>query len=828
MPGAELPAPSETPVDFAKDIRPLFEQRCYGCHGTAQQINGLRLDRRADALKGGHSGPAIVPGDSAGSRLIHLVAGYRVKVVMPPGGPELSPEEIGKLRAWIDGGAVWPEAPRVETSERAEHWAYRPPIVVDPPSDAHPIDGFVRTRLEVERVDAAPEADPRTLLRRVSLDLTGLPPPPRQVDRFLEAGYEAFVDELLDSDHYGEKWAMHWLDQVRYADSDGYEKDNVRPHAWRYRHWVINALNRDMPFDRFTIEQIAGDLLEDPTTEQLVATGFHRNTLRNREGGVNFEQFRFEETVDRASTVATVWLGMTYGCAQCHDHKYDPISQREFYSFYAFFNSIEEGFVHAPLAGEMGPYLRTHREYRAHRDELLAEHNVPELQAPWEQKVKWHGVNPGRHTAWDVNWDTLAKMSDGGERFVHIPAGERTERQRDVVTDYFLRFYSQVVSSDRYKELGFAQLRKTLAQLKESYPQLSEARVVTERAPRRPTHIQVRGQWDRQGVPVTAAVPAALPAMGRESPTRLDLARWLVSGENPLTARVIVNRIWHEYFGRGLVATTDDFGVRGDQPSHPELLDWLADDFVRSGWSLKHLHRRIVTSATYRQSSDARPDLERRDPDNRLLARQRRLRLPAELIRDGALAASGLLSDQVGGRSVKPLQPDSVSKLAYRSETPWVTSTGGEAYRRGLYIHFQRMSPYPFLMTFDGTERQVAECTREQSNTPLQALNLLNDPVFMEASQGLAARVLLETPSGEFNQRLKYAYRLALGREPSDSERERVARYYQGQMRLLDNSPEAAREWFPATLEGQDQSVAAAWTGVGRLLLNLDEFITRE
>ncbi len=837
-----LPPAASVQVDFDRQIRPLLESRCQACHGAANQMSGLRLDDKAAAMAGGHSGPAILPGDSAGSLLIHMVAGYRVKFVMPPGGPALEPAEIGLLRAWIDQGAPWPEAP-AQTAATAEpkapaHWSWSPLTNPDPPSISaksgvrNPIDRFVLAKLEEKGLQPSAPADRATLLRRLSLDLTGLPPTPRELDRFLADtspnAVERTIDRLLRSPAHGEKWAMHWLDQVRYADSDGYEKDDPRPHAWRYRHWVIEALNADKPYDEFSIEQIAGDLLPHPTEDQLVATGFHRNTLKNREGGVNKEEFRFEETVDRASTIGTVWLGLTVGCAQCHDHKYDPISQKDFYRFYAFVNSIEETLSPAPLPGERGAWLRTHAEYRARRDELLCAYDIPELQPDWEKKVIYHGENPGLDTAWDVNWDTLAKMTDNGEKYILIPAEQRTEHEADVVTDYFLRFHTQVSTKEQYAALGFAELRGKLARLEASYPRMSKARTVSELDPPRPTHLHVRGGWDRPGVPVESGAPSFLPQIDAEKPTRLDLARWLFRDDNPLTARVTVNRIWQEYFGQGLVTTSDDFGLQGEKPSHPELLDWLARDFMESGWSLKHLHRRIVSSATYQQASDVRPELTRIDPDNRLLARQRRLRLPGELIRDSALAASGLLSSQVGGKSVKPPIPDGVTSLSYAGGFDWTVSEGPDRYRRGLYIHFQRTVPYPMLSTFDASERSVAVCARERSNTPLQALNLLNDPVFVEAAQGLATRVLLETPSEEFQDRLGWAYKLAFGRAPSGAEQARLERLYQEQMRLLDASPETVKALYPVEPEGYDRTVAAAWTGLSRVLLNTDELMTRE
>ena len=838
----ELPPAAQATVDYKTQIQPLFAQHCYACHSEANQMNGLRLDQKAAVLKGGHSGPAIVPGDSAQSRLIHMLAGYQVKVVMPPAGPPLTAQEIGLVRAWIDQGANWPEdavsAVPAPTRKGLDHWAWQhrtepqPPAVRQAEWPRNPVDNFILAKLESEKIAPSPEADRLTLLRRVALDLTGLPPSPEETERFLSdrspEAYERAVDRLLRSEHFGEKWAMHWLDQVRYADSDGYEKDDPRPHAWRYRHWVIQALNEDQPFDQFSIEQIAGDLLPHPSEDQIAATGFHRNTLKNREGGVNFEQFRFEENVDRVNTISTVWLGLTLGCAQCHDHKYDPLSQQDYYRMFAFVNNLEDELEPAPLPGERGAWLQGHAEYRRRRAELLCEYGVPDMQPGWETKVKYHGEHPGEDTAWDVNWDTLAKMTDGGDKYIMIPPEERTEQQADVVTDYFLRFYTQIVSGDEYKALGFGELRKQLENLERSYPQMSMARAVSERNPLRPSHIHVRGAWDREGVEVDPGVPALLPQLPAGRSDRLDLAKWLFSDDNPLTARVTVNRVWQEYFGKGIVSTSNDFGTQGEKPSHPALLDWLAEDFVSHGWSFKHLHRRIVTSAAYRQSSKTRPEVAERDPDNRWLSRQNRLRLPAETIRDGALAASGLLNDSVGGKSVYPPIPDGVTSLGYAGGFAWPTDNDRDRYRRGLYIHFQRTVPYPMLAAFDAAERSVTECQRERSNTPLQALNLLNDPVFMEAAQGLATRVLLETPSEGFADRLGYAYRLCFSRPPSETEAARLERYYHDQMRLLDGSPKSVAGWFPLDPEQFDRTEAAAWTGLGRVLLNTDEFITRE
>ena len=853
---SKLPPPSTKQIDFDQDVKPVIE-RCYVCHGPRQQMNGLRLDRPGDAERGGYSGPAIVPGNSAKSRLIHLVAGLEKDVVMPPVGDRLTSSEIGVLRAWIDQGAQRPrraepttassklpveEEQTIRSSPKSTHWSFQPlrrppvPDVQDHSWASNAIDAFVLARLEAEGIEPSPEADRRTLIRRVSLDLIGLPPTPRQVAKFLaddrRGAYEQLVDGLLNSKHYGEKWAMHWLDLARYADSDGYEKDVVRPYAWRYRHWVVNALNRDMPFDQFTIEQIAGDLLPNAGIEQRVATGLHRNTLKNREGGVNLEQFRFEETIDRANTVGTVWLGLTVGCAQCHDHKYDPISQKDYYGFYAFFNNLEEPMIDAPLPGEMGPYLQKRSEYLAERAALLEEYCVgPELMDPWEAKLILAADNPGKWTDWDGHYDGLEKMTDGGHKFLRIPRQQRGERQQKVLLDFLLERAEQILGEDVYKGLGLDELTKKLAELKASYPQLTQARVVVESPQPRKTHLHVRGQWDRRGIEVTPMTPAVLPRPETNGKlTRLDLARWLTSPENSLTARVTVNRIWQEYFGRGLVLTSENFGTQGEKPSHPQLLDWLAAEFVDNGWSLKKLHKSIVMSATYRQASDTRPDLLESDPANTLLARQSRLRLPAELIRDSALEVSGLLYEAVGGPSVQLPLPEGVQDLLFRAGqfVDFADGEGKNLYRRGLYIHFQRSVPYPFLQNFDAREASTAECRRERSNTPLQSLNLLNDPVFFGAAQGLAMRILQEAPGLDFADRLDYAYQLCLSRKPESWEQEKMLGYYTRQGEMLDKDPRAIASLFPAALEGTDRRELAAWVGVSRILINLDEFITRE
>ena len=804
-----------TKIDFTRDIEPVLRKKCQVCHGAQQQMNGLRLDDGEAALRGGYSGPVIVPGKSAASKLIERVSSTKKDFMMPPAGERVSPAEIDRLRAWIDQGASWPaSAAKTQARPKSAHWAFQPVARAQPPSIQNrnwvrnPIDQFVLARLEADGITPSPDAGRLTLLRRVKLDLTGLPPSPEEVAEFLNDNradaYEQLVERLLALPHYGEKWARHWLDLARYADSDGYEKDQSRPYAWRWRNWVIDALNRDMPFDQFTTEQIAGDLLPNATVEQRVATGFHRNTLTNREAGVSRVEARFEQVLNRANTVGTVWLGLTVGCAQCHDHKYDPISQKEYYQFFAFFNGAEDEFIEAPLPGEMGPFLQARPEYDKKRAELLAEYKIPELQIEWERRIRVGLDTPGKDLEFDFSLTSMRAMFDHAEKILRMPPEKRTARQSRRLTDYFINSPGPAIARDKELTAKFKELREKLGKLNETLPALTEAQILVDDPQSPKTHIAIRGDYRNPGIEVQPGVLAILPSMKPAEAPRLDLARWLTSADNPLTARVAVNRMWQEFFGRGLSRTADDFGTQGEKPTHPELLDWLARQFMERGWSMKQMHRLIVTSATYRQSSNARPEIDQRDPDNTLLARQKRLRLPAESIRDSALYASGLLNTAIGGRSVRPPIPAGVVELGYANSVKWNESQGPDRYRRGLYIHFQRTTPYPQLMNFDAPDSNVTCARRRTSNTPLQALNLLNDPVFVEAAQALAVRLLQQTPQS-VAARLDKAFLLCLGRRPSGRERERLAKYVDEQA-------------------GAD----SAWTGVARILLNLDEFITRE
>ena len=826
------PAAAQGEVSFAKDIEPILARDCMACHGPALQQNGLRLDRREDAMNGGKSGPAIEPGRSAQSLLMKRLDGLDGLQRMPPGRP-LPREQVELFREWIDQGAKWESDAQIAAPPRSGHWAFRPnrrPAVPQTQQNdwpRNPIDAFVLARLEREGIQPSPAAPAHTLLRRASLDLTGLPPAADGAET--AGGYEQFVDRLLQSEHFGERWAAPWLDQVRYADSDGYEKDLARPHAWRYRHWVIDALNADMPFDRFTLEQLAGDLLPDASVEQRVATGFYRNTLKNREGGVAIEQFRFEEVVDRTNTVATVWLGLSVECARCHDHKFDPIPQSDYYRLSPFSTnwtkstSTRRCRAKSDLICGPSPSL-TPRLPQSTRNTKCASCSGPGGQNALGRRQPRRGA--------PVGYELGHHRSLSRQRPTHPAHAARTAQRTRRLCCYGVvsAQLQRVTGKEEYAATGFRDAAKELNAAVDSFPDVSRARVIeAAREPRR-THLHERGEWDAPGEPVVPGALAALPPLryAGAQPTRLDLARWIASPENPLTARVAVNRIWQEYFGSGLVATANDFGFQGEKPSHPDLLDWLASELIDSGWSLKRIHRLIVTSAVYRQSSNVRPELTAKDPGNRLLARQTRLRLPAESLRDAALAVSGLLDTRVGGRSVRPPQPAGVAELAYAGSVKWNESTGGDRYRRGLYIHYQRTAPYPFLANFDLGERNVASCTRGRSNTPLQALNLLNDPVFWEIAQGLALRILTEAPAGAFAERLDHAYKLCLARTPRVSEREEMLGYFVHQRKLLEADPAMAKAWFPAALDGIDTGEAAAWVGIGRILLNLDEFLTRE
>jgi len=825
----KLPPAATVKVDFARDIEPIFASRCYECHGDKKSKSGFRLDTKARALQGGDSGlPFFVPGNSSKSQIILRVAGLvKDDEIMPAMGERLTAQQIGLLEAWIDQGATWPE------TAKKTHWAYVKPVRPTLPKVKrsrwirNPIDTFILARLESEKLKPSPEADRVTLIRRASLDLTGLPPSLAEVDTFVadqrKEAYERLVDRLLASPHYGEKWARLWLDLARYADSHGYEKDPPRS-MWPYRDWVINAFNQNMPFDQFTVEQIAGDMLPNATRDQKIASGFNRNTMINTEGGVDPEQSRVETIVDRVNTTATVWLGSTLGCAQCHTHKYDPFTLKEYYQMFAFLNNADEPEMAVPSAAQEAREKQLSSEVAGLETELKKA--TPELtvaQAAWEKKVSDQlarslvpvtGTNKPA-SAPDVPTNILY--------IVKVAGAGRTAPQRDAITDYF-RSQAPELKTVRDR---LAELRKAQEALKKEFP---TTLVMQERAQPRETHVLPRGNFLNPGEKVAPGVPAVLPSLPKGQPAnRVTLAHWLVSPENPLTARVTVNRFWEQVFGRGLVETVEDFGTQGERPTHPELLDWLATEFVRQGWDMKALLRLMVTSATYRQSSRSTPELIERDPYNRLYARGARFRVPAETVRDIALQASGLLSPKIGGPSVFPYQPDGIWTQLYSTDQ-WVVSKGADKYRRGIYTFWRRTSTYPAFMSFDAPSRELICPRRQRSDTPLQALTTLNDPSFVEAAQALARRVLQES-KGNARADANYAFRLCEARSPRSKETKRLVALYEQELAQFKLDPSAAQKMATGDLgkppAGVNVEELAAWTVVANVLLNLDETITK-
>ncbi len=804
-------AVAANPVDYAKDVKPLLAENCYKCHGANMQKGGLRLDTAALALKGGDTGTALVPGKGADSLMVKALLGTAADIHrMPFKKPPLPDDQIALLQTWIDQGAIAPKDEKAE--EPKKHWSFIPPVRPAEPEVRqtrwvrNPIDRFVLARLEQEKIKPSPEADRVTLIRRLSLDLIGLPPTPAEVAAFVNDkradAYEQLVDRLLASPHYGERWGRHWLDVARYADSNGYSIDAPRS-IWKYRDWVIAALNQDLPFDQFAIWQIAGDLLPNATTEQRIATGFHRNTMINEEGGIDKEQFRIESIIDRVNTTGTAFLGLTIGCCQCHDHKFDPLAQKEYYQMFAFFNNADE-----PVLDLAGPEEMSKRE--------AVRKQIKDLESGMKKYIDSLAVE---QSAWEKSLtpEEVAKLKPEITTILETPPAKRTEKQkRDLVAVF------------RGDDPEFKRQKSKIARLEKQEKDISKSPttlVMAERATPRESYLFIKGDFTRHGEIVTPGVPKVLPPLATTNlPNRLDLAEWIVDAKNPLTARVQMNRVWQEYFGRGIVETENDFGTQGSPPSNPELLDWLATEFMRQHWSLKAMHRLIVTSATYRQASRARPELALVDPNNRLLARQARFRLDAEIVRDVALTASGLLDDAVGGPSVFPPQPDGVMTLG-QTKREWKASTGPERYRRGMYTFLWRATPNPELTVFDAPDAMSACTRRPRSNTPLQSLTLLNDQSFFELAQGLAARVVKESPEPA---RIDYAFQLCTARKPNRTEHERLQELLDQQLASYDTAPDEAQKIVMKAAAGSDVKQLAAWTTVARVLLNLDETITRE
>jgi mono/diheme cytochrome c family protein len=1011
LPGGAFTSAQTKSVDFRRDIEPIFRANCYGCHGEKKASAQLRLDNKQLAMKGGLSGPIIIPGKSKESRLVHRILGDGGEAQMPFGGAPLQAGQIELIRKWIDEGADWPSDGWVE-AKIEKHWAFLPPGRPALPAVKNqawmrtPIDNFILAEIEKRGLTPSPAAAKEMLIRRLSLDLRGLPPTLEEIDDFLAdkspRAYEKLVERLLRSPHYGERWGRWWLDAARYADSNGFEKDLPRS-IWPYRDWVIKAFNRDLPFDQFTIEQLAGDLLPPASSpeealDQRVATGFLRNSMLNQEGGVDPEQFRVEGLIDRVDAIGKAFLGLTINCAQCHTHKFDPITQKEYFQFYAFLNSDDEPEIEVPdekvtkkraeisakvakieddlIAGtpdlakrmaewekqaeqplpewrvlddteiyaafgvkfdrlEDGSYLAkgdnaTSNNYRltartklknitGFQLELLTDPNLPRTgpgRAPdgslfvtefvveaapadkpeavekivlteatsdfalkdfpvgntidGNQKTHWSsdagpvrrnqdrrivfaakspvgfaegtilklqllqkrdetiitaGTQPniGRFrlsvtTAPNPKADPLPSNL---RRLLATPVDKRTKEQRDEI----FSFYRTTVEE-------WDEAKAKIEELMKDWPYGPTTLALTPRQWPRETRLFRRGDWKRPGEAVTPDTPAILHPFPETGPrNRLGLARWIVDKRNPLTARVIVNRIWQQYFGAGLVATPEDFGSRCERPSHPELLDWLAREFIESGWSFKHVHRLIVNSATYRQSSKVTPRLLEADPTNRWLARAPRLRVESEIIRDVAMAASGLLSHKIGGPPVFTPIPDGVLSLGYGQPMKWETATGADRYRRALYTFWKRSVLYPSLAVFDAPNADSSCTRRTRSNTPLQALTTLNDQMFMEAAQGLAIRVFKEGGATD-RAKLIYAFRLCTGRRPDQFELQKLLTLLGQQRPYFRNNTAATVYVTAADLNsippGIDLEKVAPWVMVARVLLNLDETIMKE
>ena len=812
---------------FESEVRPLLHKNCLVCHGETTKTSGLSFISREAVLKGGNRGAAAIPGDADNSSLIKVL-NYGSGLKMPPTG-KLPSEEIVVFERWVEMGLPWPSGHvKPSAEELSKHWSLQPvksvaePEVEDVAWVRNPIDRFVLAKLEKKRIEPSEEASKRTLIRRVTLDLIGLSPSPKDVGDFLAdkgpRAYERVVERLLESTHYGERWGRHWLDIARYADSNGYNIDAPR-QIWMYRDWVIEALNRDMPFDQFVIEQIAGDMLPGATKEQVVATGFHRNTLLNLEGGIDFEQYRVEAVVDRVDTTGAAFLGLTLGCARCHEHKYDPISQQEFYQIYAFFNNIDE------LSGEFDDEAGRARAYEPilefgtsdeheGREAIRTQVGILEDELAAYRKT----LLPGR-ADWEKNLSDKKRedLKPREQSLLVIPPSQRNDEQNKALDETYLR-----------TDPAYVERTKGIKALKDVEPEIKHTLVMRELPKPREAYIHLGGDFLRKGITVEPLTLAVLPPMPKkEHYSRLDFARWLVDPKNPLTPRVTMNRVWQRYFGRGIVTTENDFGTQGAAPTHPELLDWLASEFIRRDWSLKAMHRLLVTSATYRQSSGSRPELADIDPDNQLLARQSRLSLEAEIVRDAALSASGLITSKIGGPSVFPPQPAGAGQFT-QVDRKWTAAQDEDRYRRGMYTHFWRSAPHPGLLVFDAPDSMTACTRRNRSNTPLQALTLLNDQAHHEFARGLAERVLKEAPSGN-RERIDYAFRLVLARPPKGAEADRLIDFLARQLDDFRTKPESAEAVLPEDLpDDSDIPLLAAWSATSRVLLNLDEFITRE
>jgi hypothetical protein len=855
---------AEPPISFERDIQPILSENCYHCHGPdeAARKAKLRLDRREGALAVGKSGfAAIVPGKPADSELVARILSEDPDDVMP--SPEshrtLTVAQKDLLQRWIAEGATW-----------NEHWAFVPPqrpVVpgsVSQPSalssqlPPHPIDAFVRARLASEKITPSPAAPPAALIRRVTLDLHGLPPTPAEVAAFERASienpgsaFESLVDRLLASPRYGERWAWDWLDLARYADTNGFQGDPERT-MWPWRDWVVNALHANMPFDQFTIEQLAGDLLPDATRDQKIASGFHRNNMFNGEGGRIAEETRVENVFDRVETTATVWLGLTFTCNRCHDHKFDPLKQTDYYALYDIFNQMSEtGSANAGggRGGQLAPFLDLSNE----AERAAVKQAQPRIDAIGKEIEAYELTKFPRPEGKPVADSPEAIKLPGNLYATHAKVAPARRDLNGLLEA--LPHFRDTAPDPAYAAL----LEKQIAAIRirdQANNSITKVMIMDQLAKPRDTFVLNKGNYEsKTDVRVLGAIPELFrptapppPSATSTSPSgsdatststgetavpparlsRLDLARWLVSPANPLAARTAVNRAWQSFFGTGFVKTAEDFGVQGERPSHPELLDWLATEYVASGWNTKALHRLIVTSATYRQSSRVAPAAYERDPENRLLARGPRYRLPSWMLRDQALAAAGLLVDQRGGPSVKPYQPPGIWEEATFGKKTYQQDHGDALYRRSLYVFWRRIvGPTTF---FDAGARQVCTVKVARTNTPLHALVTLNDPAYVEAARVLAQHLLTSSPDD--TARVTEAFRLATARPPTAAEQKILAARLAKLHADFAADPKSAAELAsigefarPASLAATEH---AAWTSLCLLILNLDETLSKE
>ncbi len=791
-------------VSFEKDIQPLLQQRCYGCHGADKQKAGVALHTRYHGQQPAESGRAlVVAGKPEKSLIFEVISATDPDKRMPKGKDALSAREIATLRDWIQQGAVWPDdgwRPEV-------HWAYVKPVKAALPKiqDSRfkiqdPIDAFVLARLAKEGLPPNPPADPYRLIRRLYLDVIGLPPTVAEADAFAahpsDEAYARMVDELLGRPQFGEKWARSWLDLARYADSDGYQRDSFRD-LWMYRDWVINALNADMPFDRFTIEQLAGDLLPKATPQQLIATGFHRNTALNLEAGTDVEEDRVKQVVDRVNTTGTVWLGSSIGCAQCHNHKFDPFSTREYYQLLAFFNNTaveSQQAVNGASMSYIGPDLNIGGTPALVAKRAAMEKEMEQLKRKYEQSVL------GKWTQLENDTARLDALAPAQREALETPVQDR-----------------DFEACDRVRQLVFAKeadLRKMKLQITKLSREVlavpvKRSAVMKELDASRESYVMKRGDFLSRGDTVKPGTPAALHAFPKGAPSnRLGLAQWLVSRENPLVARATVNRWWAELFGQPLVATMEDFGKQGEKPAHPELLDWLAVAFMDDDrWSMKSALRRMLLSETYRQSAVVRPDHLQRDPQNKLFARGGGVRLDAETIRDNGLAVSGLLSLKLGGPPVKPVQPANIWRVTGNVDNKYVAAEGEDGHRRGIYTIWRRHAHYPSFANFDAPNRSACTVQRSRSDTPLQALTLMNDPAYVAMARALAGA--MERSKGyDLRARVIEGFRAVLTREPTESEIAALTQVYEKE-------------------RGAGSKENEAWFSTASVLLNLHETITK-